>query len=354
MNASPRPTFAARDLPVVLGSLCALCLSACEPVGPPPFPAASPVTVVGPQRLTGLRAKDPLQFTFSVPMDAAETAKGLSFEPPVAFAATWPNDHTMTVVPVDGFEYAEVTDPAAPAKSYAFTLRARSQTGAELSPPLQGAITTLRRLQIALMSDPALDGYVRSDGEGTGSATCTDYTMPTAAKWEPICVGESKTKDGTGRYLRYRGLLSFPLAALPQTVAEIEKASVALYLFDSGGGPFDDLGTINLETAAFNTPLTIGTFNAGAEVLQKAFCASEAKQWYKSTSSPELVQWVSQGRSLDVPRAQFRLSFTGAREPTSPHVGAETVKFIPGGAATDDDPERRPLAPRLELTVLLP
>ncbi|HEX2863339.1 MAG TPA: Ig-like domain-containing protein, partial [Deinococcales bacterium] len=285
------------------------------------------------------------RFTFSEPMDRPSTQAAYQSADLNAASVTveWNAASTvLTVRPSAPLALATGTDPATPARRYAFKLTdtAHDLAGNPLA-AFESSFTTLRDLTLAGALQAAAGGYVRSDG--LVEAPSDDF----------LAVGDDVANVG------YRSFLSFDLSALPDGAlpASVVAATLNLEHEDAVGSPFTALNDCTGALCSPYTHVQLDQVNYGAGVSNATYDTPVVQgldvidsfrngpYTALAASVTAAVQDVLAHRAERGGRVQFRLSFPLA---TNNDSRSDYVFYRRGLNAGD------PIAPSLSVHLLIP
>lgn len=306
------------------------------PTNPPPptDPDTTPPTVTSIEPAndaTGVANDANIVITFSERMDQVATQEAYTSAdlPAGAVSFTWNEAGTvLTVTPNSPLEYASGEERPAKRYSFAVTGAARDVAGNALVPVLSG-FTTLKRIEVALVSQAARDGYVFS------RPGVVDAGFPI------IRVGDWLTNEGV------RGFLSFDLAGVPEGVGgeALEEAKLYVYKEEVRGSPYVSLGFIVLEHVNYGPSLDEGDYRAPRLADLGAFDgpgSPSRESPYREADVLSAVRDDLLRRSERGSRSQYRLSFPVETD----NDGENDLVVFSSGEATNK--------PELRLTYLVP
>ena len=220
--------------------------------------SANTTTPAGPPRVLSVTPSDGaigvaqdtrIVIAFSRAMDTAATE--LAYEsddlPATSLRFSWDErGTTLTLSPRTPLEYAAGPDgatasPAFPALvyHYGFDARAADELGHSLA-SVHFRFSTLRRASLELLAESERTGNWTS-GEGEGIHNC--LRTPKAGYEPTVCIGDDINN------VRYSGLLSFDLSALPHTISQFTSARLLASALVHGAP--DQLGASQLEHVAY-------------------------------------------------------------------------------------------------------
>jgi len=184
--------------------------------------------------------------TFNVPMDQAQTEAAYQSEgiPSSEVTFSWNEQGTqLTITPDAPLVYPTGTDPEDVESrpiNFFLSASARDQDGIHLAAPQEFSFALLRQINVSLPAQQNRDltGNWRSN-DTYGQGDC-------ARNQDTVCVGDS----GAGG-IQYKGFMSFELDSLPTTMVQLNSARLNFQITQRPGNPFNGLGALFLEHAAF-------------------------------------------------------------------------------------------------------
>jgi hypothetical protein len=296
-------------------------------VTPPPPPPPSTVTqppdemqpevprIVSVSPADGARAVSNdvhIVITFSVPMDQARTEAAYQSEgvPSSSVSFSWNDAGTvLTITPNDPLDYPTGSDPAAvDVRSINYFLSASAQDleGQHLAAPAEFSFDLLRQINVSLAA--------RQNRDLTGSWRSNDtYGQGNCARnQDTVCVGDT----GAGGD-QYKGFMSFDLTPLPNGMAQLSAARLNFQITQRAGNPFNGLGALTLDHAAFEA--------IGPDAFQADPLAALGRIATNGNTGTVLQVDVRTALSADVgnrSQAQFRLAF---EQETNDNGNADTL-----------------------------
>ena len=249
---------------------------------------------------------------FSAPMDEAQTEAAYQSEgiPSSSVSFSWNEEGTeLTITPNDPLDYPSGSDPAdvvSPPINFFLSTSAQDRAGRHLSAPAESSFALLRQINISLAAQQNRDltGNWRSN-DTYGQGDC-------ARNQDTVCVGDS----GTGG-IQYKGFMSFALAGLPSDMAQLQSARLNFQITERPGNPFNGLGALTLDHAAFEA--------IGPEAFEGDPLAALGRIATAGAAGTVLQVDVRNALAADVgkrDRAQFRLAF---EEVTNENGNADTL-----------------------------
>lgn len=184
--------------------------------------------------------------TFDVPMNQEQTQAAYQSEgiPSAGVTFSWNEEGTqLTITPNDPLDYPTGTDPEAVESrplSFFLSTSASDRDGQRLAAPAEFSFALLRQINVTLPAQQNRDltGTWRSnDTYGQGDCARNQVT---------ICVGDTGTAGD-----QYKGFMSFDLAELPSSMARLADARLNFQITLRPGNPFNGLGALFLDHAAF-------------------------------------------------------------------------------------------------------
>jgi hypothetical protein len=250
--------------------------------------------------------------SFSVPMDQERTEAAYQSEgiPSSSVSFSWNEEGTeLTITPDEPLDYPAGSDPDAvvsPPISFFLSTSAQDRDGQHLSAPAESSFALLRQINISLAAQQNRDltGSWRSN-DTYGQGDC-------ARNQDTVCVGDS----GSGS-LQYKGFMSFALPELPSSTARLQSARLSFQITQRSGNPFNGLGALTLDHAAFEA--------IGPEAFQADPLAALGRIATAGNTGTVLQVDVRNALAADVgtrERAQFRLAF---EEVTNENGNADTL-----------------------------
>jgi hypothetical protein len=184
--------------------------------------------------------------TFDVPMNQEQTQAAYQSEniPSADVAFSWNEEGTqLTITPIEPLDYPTGTDPEAVESrpvSFFLSTSARDLDGQRLAAPAEFSFALLRQINVTLPAQQNRDltGTWRSnDTYGQGDCARNQVT---------ICVGDTAAAGD-----QYKGFMSFDLSELPTSMARLADARLNFQITQRPGNPFNGLGALFLDHAAF-------------------------------------------------------------------------------------------------------
>jgi len=271
-----------------------------EPPPPEMQPEGPRVLSVAPANGTrGVSNDVKIVIEFSVPMDEAKTEASYQSEgiPSNSVTFSWNDEGTeLTITPNDPLDYPAGSDPAAvvsPPINFFLSTSAQDREGQHLSAPAESSFALLRQINVSLAAQQNRDltGSWRSN-DTYGQGDC-------ARNQDTVCVGD----NGTGG-LQLKGFMSFALGALPSEMVRLQSARLNLQITQRAGNPFNGLGALTLDHAAFDA--------IGPEAFEADPLAALGRIATAGNAGTVLQVDVRNALAADVgtrDRAQFRLAF---------------------------------------------
>jgi hypothetical protein len=237
--------------------------------------------------------------TFNVPMDQAQTEAAYQSEgiPSSGVTFSWNEQGTqLTITPDDPLVYPAGTDPQDVVSrpiNFFVSASASDQDGNHLAAPQEFSFALLRQINVSLPAQQNRDltGNWRSN-DTYGQGDC-------ARNQDTVCVGD----NGAGG-LQYKGFMSFDLSSLPATMAQLSSARLNFQITQRSGNPFNGLGALFLEHAAFEA--------IGPDAFQADPLATVGALPGAGNTGTVIQADVRAALSTDVSsrsRSQFRLEF---------------------------------------------
>jgi hypothetical protein len=245
-------------------------------------------------REAGVTSNTEIVLEFSESMDRSTTRAALrTMSGPVAAEQEWSDgDRELRLSPTVPLAYA-AGDAETPALTYVVDIAegARDAAGNVL-PPQAFSFQTLRQVtQILLpVNSSELTGSFRADG-APASPSCAGA----------VCVGDDAQRPGPESPAPYRGFLSFDLTELPESI-ELVSARIRLQATSIQGDPFDVLGELRLERAAFEA-VGLAAFEAAPQATFAAMTDPELG------ATGEHILWAVQADLENEVLHQYRLNF---------------------------------------------
>jgi len=247
----------------------------------------------------GVESDVKIVIEFSVPMDEAQTEGAYQSEgiPSNSVNFSWNDEGTeLTITPNAPLDYPAGSDPASvvsPPINFFLSTSAQDRAGQHLPAPAESSFALLRQINVSLAAQQNRDltGSWRSN-DTYGQGDC-------ARNQDTVCVGD----NGTGG-LQLKGFMSFALAALPSDMARLQSARLNLQITQRSGNPFNGLGALTLDHAAFDA--------IGPEAFEADPLAALGRIATAGNAGTILQVDVRNALAADVgtrDRAQFRLAF---------------------------------------------
>lgn len=272
-----------------------------KPPPPPELQPAGPrvVSVSPANGARGVSNDVQIVITFSVPMDEPKTEAAYQSEgiPSSSVSFSWNDEGTeLTITPNDPLDYPSGSDPAdvvSPPINLFLSTSAQDREGNHLQAPAESSFALLRQINVSLAAQQNRDltGSWRSN-DTYGQGDC-------ARNQDTVCVGD----NGTGG-IQLKGFMSFALAALPSDMARLQSARLNLQITQRAGNPFNGLGALTLDHAAFDA--------IGPEAFEADPLAALGRIATAGNAGTVLQVDVRNALAADVgtrDRAQFRLAF---------------------------------------------
>ncbi len=233
---------------------------------------------------TGVHRDAKITVTFSEPMNdsATQLAYRSTDLPPDQVTLLWSNRNTeLVILPKELLGYAAVSDPAADAKHFSFTIAgtASDVAGNTMGDERTFVFTTLRHVEHQLS---ALDQSWQIIHEGESGE---DYSMDKAEKACPYPTAKvyAGDRDDDGSLAFVAG---FDLSLLPGGIETWKRVTLRAEMTVAGLNPYGRLGNLlahritGADTArlAFNVPIveTLGTFNTFATNAEPSLEVTDA------------------------------------------------------------------------------
>jgi len=250
--------------------------------------------------------------TFNVPMDQAQTEAAYQSEgvPSSGVSFSWNDDGTeLTITPDAPLDYPTGTDPDALEVhpiNFFLSSSARDLDGHQMAAPAEFSFALLRQIDVSLAAQQNRDltGTWRSN-DTYGQGNC-------ARSQDTVCIGDT----GVGGD-QYKGFMSFDLAALPTSMAQLTKARLSFQITQRPGNPFNGLGALTLDHAAFEA--------IGPDAFQADALAALGRIATSGNTGTVLQVDVRTALSADVgnrAKSQFRLAF---EQVTNDNGNADTL-----------------------------
>lgn len=271
-----------------------------ESPAPEPQPTGPRVVSVSPANgASGVSNDVQIVIEFSAPMDEAKTEAAYQSEgiPSNSVSFSWNDEGTqLTITPKDPLVYPAGSDPAdvvSPPINFFLSTSAQDRDGRHLAAPAESSFALLRQINVSLAAQQNRDltGSWRSN-DTYGQGDC-------ARNQDTVCVGD----NGTGG-LQLKGFMSFALGALPSEMTRLQSARLNFQITQRSGNPFNGLGALTLDHAAFDA--------IGPEAFESDPLAALGRIATAGNAGTVLQVDVRNALVADLgtrERAQFRLAF---------------------------------------------
>lgn len=270
-------------------------------VTPPPEPPASPrVLAISPENgARGVSNDVSIVLTFDVPMSQEQTQAAYQSEgiPSGDVTFSWNDEGTqLTITPNEPLAYPTGGDPDAVESepiSFFISTSAADLDGQRLAAPVEFSFALLRQINVTLPAQQNRDltGSWRSN-DTYGQGDC-------ARNQDTICVGDTGNSGD-----QYKGFISFDVSELPGSVTRLADARLSFQITQRPGNPFNGLGPLFLDHAAFEA-IGPGAFQADPLAALGEIATSGAAGTVLQVDVTEALAQDLGARNL----SQFRLQF---------------------------------------------